>query len=86
MLKKTFPVIVVLIALSVSVWYFMQISWLKNMMVIQQERYVDKVGEAAYNVKEEIARQTYGSAGARLPRIHRWSPEDFGVLVVPPHA
>ncbi len=83
MLKKTFPIIVVLIALSVIGVVFIQISWLKNLMVIQQERFTDKAGEAAYNVKEEIGRQTFGSAGKRIPNLRRWMPEDLGIMVMP---
>ncbi len=80
MLKKTFPVIVVLIALSVLGVIYLQISWLSNQLLIQQERYVEKVAQAAYNVKEEIARQAISNSSPAL-RMNRWFSSDFGSLV-----
>ena len=81
MLKKTFPVIIVLIALSVLGVIIIQILWLKNQLLIQQERYVEKAALSAYNVKEEISRQVVGSA-IHTPGISRWLPPDLGSLII----
>ncbi len=81
MLKKIFPVIVVLIALSVLGVIILQISWMKNQFTIQQERYIEKAGNAAYNVKEDIGRQMMGSS-PRAARISHWLPLDIEPFVI----
>ena len=81
MLKKTFPVIVVLVALSVLGVIVLQISWLHNLLLIQQERYIEKAGMAAYNVKEEIGRQTIASS-MHMPKANGWPPEDLGMMML----
>ncbi len=82
MFKKTFPVIVVLIACSVLGVIVIQVSWLKNQLIIQQERYFERASMAAYNVKEEISRQSIGNA-SRANGISRWMPSELGSLIMP---
>ncbi len=80
MLKKTFPVIVVLIALSVLGVIYLQISWLKNQFLVQEERYFERAGAAAFTVKEELTSQTLSNTFplSRNP----WMSPDLGPLLI----
>lgn len=81
MFKKTFPVIIVLIALSVLGVIILQVSWLNNQYLIQQERYINKTTAAAYNVKEEISRQIMNSL-PRTNRLRNLVPIDLEPLMI----
>ena len=81
MFKKTFPVIVVLIALSVLGVIILQVSWLNNQYIIQQERYYSKATTAAFNVKEDISRQIMNSI-PRSSRIRNLIPIDLEPLMI----
>ncbi len=81
MLKKIFPVLIVLIALSVLGVIILQISWLNNQFMIQQERYIEKAGQAAYNVKEDIGRQVMSSP-SRVGRLSHLLPIDVEPFVI----
>ena len=81
MLKKTFPVIVVLIALSVLGVIILQISWLNNQYLIQQERYMEKTYTAAYYVKEDLGRLVIGNS-SRTDRIRNLLPLDIEPMMI----
>ncbi|MDQ2751447.1 MAG: HAMP domain-containing histidine kinase [Bacteroidota bacterium] len=79
MLKKTFPVIVVLIALSVLGVIYLQISWLKNQFSVQEERYFERAGAAAFTVKEDLTSQTLSTIPlSRNP----WMSADLGSIMM----
>ncbi len=79
MLKKTFPVIVVLIALSVLGVIYLQISWLKNQFLVQEERYFERAVAATYTVKEDLTSQTLGA----FPSLRNpWMSADLGSLMI----
>jgi two-component system, OmpR family, phosphate regulon sensor histidine kinase PhoR len=56
-MKKVFPVIIVLISLSLIGIIVIQVNWFKNQLVIQQERFIDKVDKAGFDVSEELSKQ-----------------------------
>jgi two-component system phosphate regulon sensor histidine kinase PhoR len=60
-MKKVFPVIIVLISLSLIGIIVIQVNWFKNQLVIQQERFLDKVDKAGYSVSEELSKGTSSS-------------------------
>jgi two-component system phosphate regulon sensor histidine kinase PhoR len=55
-MKKIFPLIIILISLSLTGIIIIQINWFKNQLVIQQERYSDKVGKAIYSVTQDLSK------------------------------
>jgi len=55
-MKKVFPVIIVLISLSLIGIIVIQVNWFKNQLVIQQERFLDKADKAGYDVSEELSK------------------------------
>ena len=55
-MKKVFPVIIVLISLSLIGIILIQVNWFKNQLVIQQERFIDRVDKAGFDVSEELSK------------------------------
>jgi len=53
-LKRVFPLIILLIVLSVLGVVFIQMSWIKNAIVVKREQYQKDVDVAAKQVKENI--------------------------------
>ena len=65
-MKKIFPVIIVLISLSLVGIIVIQINWFKNQLLIQQERFIEKVEKAGFNVVQELSKQAAASNSFRL--------------------
>ena len=57
-MKKVFPVIIVLISLSLIGIIVIQVNWFKNQLVIQQERFLDRANKAGVDVSSELGKQT----------------------------
>src|SRR5690349_8594773 len=74
-MKKIFPVIVVLIALSIVGLIVIQVQWVSNLLVVQGERFLYKVDKAGVSVSEQIGKQTLAGRSMRLQ--HR---RDFNFL------
>ena len=55
-MKKNFPIIIVLISLSLIGIIVIQVNWFKNQLVIQQERFIDRVDKAGLDVAEELSK------------------------------
>src|SRR5919112_1354928 len=66
-MKKIFPVIVVLIALSLLGIIIIQISWFTNLLLVQQERFLFKVDKAALSITKELSKQ----ASSPINRLQR---------------
>ena len=64
-MKKVFPAIVVLITLSLAGVIAFQISWLQNLLKVQEQKVFFKIDKAAFSVTEEFNKQA--SSG---PSIH----------------
>ena len=55
-MKRVFPIIIVLISLSLIGIIVIQINWFKNQLLIQQERFIDKVDKAGLEVSEDLSK------------------------------
>ncbi len=55
-MKKVFPVIIVLISLSLIGIIVIQVNWFKNQLVIQQERFLENVDKAGGDVSDELSK------------------------------
>jgi two-component system, OmpR family, phosphate regulon sensor histidine kinase PhoR len=75
-MKKVFPVIIVLISLSLIGIIFIQVSWIKNMVKIGEEQMEHNVTDAMHTVAEEL-RQQKGQwpGGLKLQKSSNW-PSD----------
>src|SRR3954447_26361205 len=82
-MKKIFPVIVVLVALSVLGIIIIQISWLHNLLLVQQDNYEIKITKAISSVGQELSNQG-PVPSMRMPRsgMHLF-PFDFNFTVRP---
>ncbi len=60
-MKKVFPVIVVLIVLSLAGIIMFQVSWLKNLLQVQKQNIFDKVDNASVSVISELSKKASGS-------------------------
>ncbi|QEC66880.1 HAMP domain-containing histidine kinase [Panacibacter ginsenosidivorans] len=86
-MKKIFPIIVVLIALSIVGLIVIQVQWVSNLLVVQGERFLYKVDKAGVSVSEQIGQQTLAGRVMRLPhrRDLNFMPNDlsFGITRMP---
>ena len=67
-MKKIFPLIIILISLSLIGLFILQINWFQNQVVIQEERFIEKVDKALETVTEDLGHQAYNGPGFRLNR------------------
>ena len=65
-MKKVFPIIIVLISLSLIGIIIIQVNWFKNQLVIQKERFIDKVDKAGLDVAEELSKHVMTGGGLKL--------------------
>jgi len=67
-MKKTFPVIFILIALSILGILFIQISWLQGLMFLQKNQLSDKLNQAGVLVSNDIGKKMNSGLSFRLPK------------------
>lgn len=67
-MKKIFPVIIILITLSLLGIILLQVNWFKNLLLVQEERFLFKVDRAGINVANELSKQASASTMFRLQR------------------
>jgi len=76
-MKKTFPVIFVLIALSSLGILFIQISWLQGLMFLQKNQLSDKLNQAGVIVSNDIGKKMNSGLSFRLPKKGLRLNEDY---------
>lgn len=83
MIKKIFPVIVILIALSIIGLIVIQAQWVSNLIVVQGERFQYKVDRAGVSVAQDLGKQSMPGRALRLQPRHdlNLAPDDlsFGI-------
>ncbi|MBC7588563.1 MAG: HAMP domain-containing histidine kinase, partial [Chitinophagaceae bacterium] len=67
-MKKTLPIIVVLISLSLLGLIWLQASWLKNLLEVRQSQLLNKVKDASLSVANDLSKAAYSGPNMRLPR------------------
>jgi two-component system phosphate regulon sensor histidine kinase PhoR len=67
-MKKTLPVIVILISLSLFGLVLLQVSWLKNLIQVRHEQMHEKVKRAGTNVAIEIGKYLRSTQSMRMLR------------------
>lgn len=85
-MKKTLPLIVILISLSLLGLIVLQLSWLKNLLEVRQAHLLSKVKTATTQVATELSRSAYSGPVIRLPRKQSKIANDFNLklLLKPP--
>ncbi|HEX5151567.1 MAG TPA: HAMP domain-containing sensor histidine kinase [Parafilimonas sp.] len=86
-MKKVFPIIILLISLSLIGIIIIQINWFKNQLVIQQERFIDRVDKAGVDVAEELSKNIMSGGRLKLGKRQglQLFPDDlsFNIVRVP---
>ena len=67
-MKKTLPVIIVLIFLSLFGLIVLQVSWLKNLIQVRHEQMHQKVDNAGASVSIEMGKYLHASQALRMLR------------------
>jgi two-component system phosphate regulon sensor histidine kinase PhoR len=84
-MKKVFPIIIVLISLSLIGIIVIQINWFKNQLLIQQERFIDKVDKAGLDVAEDLSKHALsGSLKFGSKRGLQLFPDDLSFNISRP--
>ncbi len=85
-MKKTLPVIVILITLSLFGLIALQVSWLKNLLEVRQSHLLTKVQTITTQVAADLSRSVYTAPTIRLPRKAPKIANDFNLklLLRPP--
>lgn len=83
-MKKTLPVIVLLISLSLLGLIFLQASWLKNLLEVRKTTLLEKVKAATTMVATELSAAAYNGPVMRLPRKLTKLPNEFAFAIIKP--
>ena len=67
-MKKTLPLIVILISLSLVGLIILQVSWLKNLLALRSEQVIHKTSDVAIAVVSDIRKAAYSGPSIRIPR------------------
>ena len=67
-MKKTFPIIFILIALSILGILFIQISWLQGLMFLQKNQLSDKLNQSGVLVSNDVSKKMNSGLSFRLPK------------------
>ena len=75
-MKRIFPIILVLITLSLIGIIFIQLSWLNNMVLLRKDQVEQKVEDIAKQVGEDLAQYKGASAqnAKPFPDINNFFP------------
>lgn len=85
-MKKVFPAIVILITLSLAGIIFFQISWLQNLLQVQEQKVLYKLDKASWDAVQEFRKQASTGPGMHLRNrpAKRGAPGDmFSFTPVP---
>ena len=80
-MKRIFPVIIVLITLSLLGIIVLQVSWFRDMTELRQEQLTQKVEDAVFEVGAELSKHASSAPYMKIPRKPNLSlvPEDYGI-------
>ncbi|WP_026764010.1 sensor histidine kinase [Sediminibacterium salmoneum] len=67
-MKRTFPIIVILISLSLCGLFLLQASWFDNLMEVTRTQLIEKINMVGFNVANDIGKSTRSSQPLRLNR------------------
>jgi two-component system phosphate regulon sensor histidine kinase PhoR len=76
-MRKTFPVIFTLIALSILGILFIQITWLQGLFILQKNQLSDKLNQSALIVSNDISKKMTSGLSLRLPKSGLSLNEDY---------
>ncbi|HVZ26253.1 MAG TPA: hypothetical protein VG842_09375, partial [Sediminibacterium sp.] len=85
-MKKTFPVIVILITLSLFGLILLQVSWFNNLLEVTRNQFKNSMADVVRKVALDIGRNVYSAQLLRLPRRNgfTFSSEYHSHILRPP--
>lgn len=83
-MKRTFTIITVLITISLLGIIFIQLSWLKNMILLKEEQIKGKVERAVISVGEELAQYKGSYLNNKITSSNTIFPDDFAMELLRP--
>lgn len=80
-MKRIFPIIIVLITLSLLGIIILQVSWFRGMIALRQEQIKHRAEEATTEVAMDLSRHASSAPYLKIPRKPNLSlmPEDYGI-------
>jgi len=75
-MKKTFPIIIVLITLSIIGILFIQTTWLQGLFLLQRNQLSEKINQTGLLVVTDIGKKMNSGLSFRLPKRGRLSLEN----------
>ncbi|MEI9945908.1 MAG: HAMP domain-containing sensor histidine kinase [Chitinophagaceae bacterium] len=79
-MKRVFTVIIILISISLIGIIFIQLSWLKNMILLRQEQVKEKIEKAVNSVGDELAQYKGNYMSGNRPNENIIMPEQGSVF------
>ncbi len=67
-MKRTFPVIIILISISLFGLIILQVSWLQNLLEVTKNQFDNNLLEVGTNVSKDLSKSVYTGQLLRLPR------------------
>lgn len=85
-MKKIFPAIGLLTALSIIGLIIIQVQWFSNLLVVQSERFIYKVDRASFSVAQDLGKQALSGRFLKLQRRHDMglTPDNFSFGISKP--
>jgi two-component system phosphate regulon sensor histidine kinase PhoR len=78
-MKKTFPIIFTLIALSIIGILFIQITWLQGLLILSKNQLSDKVNQSGVLVSNEISKKIKSGLSLRFPKRNQSLGEEYHI-------
>jgi len=67
-MKRTFPIIFTLIALSIVGMLFIQITWLQGLFILSRNQLTEKVNQSVVSVSNEVGKRMNSGLSFRFPK------------------
>jgi two-component system phosphate regulon sensor histidine kinase PhoR len=67
-MKRTFPIIIILISLSLFGLILLQVSWLQNLLEVTKNQFQNSLNEVGTDLGTELGKKVYTGQILRLPR------------------
>jgi two-component system phosphate regulon sensor histidine kinase PhoR len=78
-MKKTFPIIFILIALSIVGILFIQITWLQGLLILSKNQLSDKLNQSAVSVSNEVSKKMNSGLSLRFPKRRQGLGEEYHI-------
>ena len=78
-MKKTFPIIFILITLSIVGILFIQITWLQGLFILSKNQLSDKLNQSAVIVSNEVSKKMNSGLSLRFPKRRQGLDQEYHI-------